>query len=106
MSSLRLLPVFILLAAPVFAQKTNDMIRELQRDIATLQQDVKSLNSKFDEKVAVMNTLLQQALDEAKNANRGVAVLDRQLKDSLKDVQGLVAAPVAGLGTKVEELSL
>ncbi|MBI3210712.1 MAG: hypothetical protein HYZ37_17645, partial [Candidatus Solibacter usitatus] len=94
MAVIRLLPPFLLLAvAPLFAQKTNDLIREVQRDLAALQLDVKTLNSKFDEKLAVMNTLLTQALDEAKGAGRGVAVLDRQLKDSLREQQGVVQAP-------------
>ncbi|MBI4904175.1 MAG: tol-pal system protein YbgF [Acidobacteria bacterium] len=100
----RLLAVLCLISAPVFAQKVQDMIRELQRDIATLQQDTKTLNSKFDEKMAVMNTLLQQALDEAKGGNKGVAVLDRQLKDSLKEMQSLIAAPVATLNSRVDSL--
>lgn len=104
MAGKSLLPVLCLIASPLFAQKTNDMIRELQRDIATLQQDVKTLNSKFDEKIAVMNTLLQQALEEAKGANKGVAVLDRQLKDSLKEMQTLIAAPVATLNTRIDSL--
>src|SRR5262245_57751834 len=95
------LPLLLLAATPVSAQKTNDLIRELQRDLATVQQDVKTLNSKFDEKIAVISTQLQQALTEAGAASKGVAVLDRQLKDSLKDIHNAVAAPVAALGSKV-----
>src|SRR5258708_23727624 len=95
MTSLRLLLFWFLLTTPAFAQKTPDMIRELQRDLATLQQDVKTLNSKFDERIAVMSTLLQQALDESKGANRGVAVVDRQLKDNIKELQNAVTGPVA-----------
>jgi tol-pal system protein YbgF len=100
-----LLASLVLLATPVFAQKTNDLIRELQRDIATLQLDLKLLNSKFDEKMAVVSTLLEQALKETGAANTGVAVLDRQLKDNLKEQQNLVAAPVATLGGKVDVMS-
>ncbi|HUQ95990.1 MAG TPA: tol-pal system protein YbgF [Bryobacteraceae bacterium] len=99
------LPFLLLVAVmPLAAQKTNDMIREVQRDLAVVQQDIKNLNSKFDEKMAVMTTLLQQALAEAGAASRGVAVLDRQIKDSLKEQQNLVAAPVAALGSKVDTM--
>lgn len=86
------------------AQKERDMIRELQRDMAQLQENVRGLNSKFDEKIAIITTLLQQALDESKGANRAVAVLDRQLRDSLKEQQSMVAAPVAGLSSKVDQM--
>lgn len=100
-----LTPLLILFAAvPLMAQKERDMIRELQRDMAQLQENVRGLNSKFDEKMAVITTLLQQALDESKGANRSVAVLDRQLRDSLKEQQGMVAAPVAGLSSKVDQM--
>lgn len=101
----RLWPLLLLASAsPLLAQKERDMIRELQRDMALLQENVRSLNSKFDEKVAVMTTLLQQSLDESKAANRAVAVLDRQLRDGLKEQQSMVSAPVAGLGSKVDQM--
>ena len=67
------LPILVLAATPVFAQKTNDLIRELQRDVATLQQDLRTLNSKFDEKLAVVTTLQQSTLGEAGAASKGVA---------------------------------
>ncbi|MBL8173897.1 MAG: tol-pal system protein YbgF [Bryobacterales bacterium] len=89
----------------LFAQKTNDLIRELQRDLATVQQDLKSLNSKFDERIAVITTLLNQALRESDAASKGVAVIERQLKDSLKEQQGLVVNSLTPLGNKVDGLS-
>lgn len=96
--------LLLAVASPLAAQKTNDLIRELQRDVALMQDNLRMLNSKFDEKMAVVTTLLQQALDEAKSANKSVAVLDRQLRDSLKEQQNLVAAPVATLGSKVDQM--
>ncbi|MBL8227727.1 MAG: tol-pal system protein YbgF [Bryobacterales bacterium] len=98
--------LLILCASPLFAQKERDMIRELQRDMALLQENVKTLNSKFDEKIAVITTLLQQSLEESKAANRAVAVLDRQLRDGLKEQQNMVSAPVAGLGSKVDQMGM
>ena len=92
-------------SSALYAQKTNDLIRELQRDLATMQQDLKSLNSKFDERIAVITTLLNQALRESDAASKGVAVIDRQLKDALKEQQGLVVNSLAPLGNKVEGLS-
>lgn len=106
MSWIRLSFVLLLSGSiPLCAQKTNDLIRELQRDLATLQQDVKTLNSKFDERIAVITTLINQALREADASSKGVAVIDRQLKDSLREQQGLVANSLAPLGSKVDNLS-
>jgi tol-pal system protein YbgF len=102
----RVWPLLLLLASPLLAQKERDMIRELQRDMALLQENVRSLNSKFDEKIAVITTLLQQSLDESKAANRAVAVLDRQLRDGLKEQQNMVSAPVAGLASKVDQMGV
>jgi tol-pal system protein YbgF len=90
---------------PVAAQKERDMIRDLQRDVALLQDNVRMLNTKFDEKIAVLTTLLQQALDEAKSANRSVAVLDSRIRESVKEQQSMISAPVAAVGTKVDQLS-
>jgi tol-pal system protein YbgF len=107
MHSNRVWPLLVLVfASPLLAQKERDMIRELQRDMALLQENVRSLNSKFDEKIAVITTLLQQSLDESKAANRAVAVLDRQLRDGLKEQQNMVSAPVAGLASKVDQMGV
>lgn len=101
--------IFLLLlmftSSALFAQKTNDLIRELQRDLATMQQDLKSLNSKFDERIAVITTLLNQALRESDSASKGVAVIDSQLKAALKEQQALVVNSLAPLGNKVDGLS-
>lgn len=92
-------------SSALFAQKTNDLIRELQRDLATVQQDLKSLNSKFDERIAVITTLLNQALREADAASKGVAIIEREMKNSIKEQQGLVVNSLTPLGNKVDGLS-
>jgi tol-pal system protein YbgF len=99
------LALLLAAAMPVAAQKERDMIRDLQRDVALLQDNVRMLNTKFDEKIAVLTTLLQQALDEAKSANRSVAVLDSRIRESVKEQQSMISAPVAAVGTKVDQLS-
>ncbi len=76
--------------------------QEMQRDIAQLQDQVRTLQSGFDQKMAAVETLIQQALDAGNKANTSVNVLnssvtqtlDRELKDALR--------PVAGLAAKVD----
>jgi len=78
--------------------------QEMQRDIAQLQDQVRALQSGFDQKMAAIQTLLQQAVDSGNKANIGVSVLsssvsqtlDRELRDRL--------TPVAGLSAKVDKL--
>src|ERR1700733_10549212 len=79
--------------------------QEMQRDIAQLQDQVRTLQSGFDQKMAALQTLVQQALDAGNKANTNVSVLnssvtqtlDRELKDALR--------PVAGLTAKVDNVN-
>jgi TolA-binding protein len=79
--------------------------QEMQRDIAQLQDQVRTLQSGFDQKMSAIETLLQQTLDAGNKANTSVSVLsssvsqmlDRELKDALR--------PVAGLTAKVDNIN-
>ena len=78
--------------------------QEMQRDIAQLQDQVRLLQSGFDQKMATLQTLVEQALDAGNKANTNVSVLTasvtqtltRELSDSLR--------PVAGLSSRVDNL--
>src|SRR5690242_8024497 len=73
--------------------------QEMQRDIAQLQDQVRTLQSGFDQKMASLQTLVQQAVEAGNKANTTVSVLnasvaqtlDRELKDALRPVAGLTA---------------
>jgi TolA-binding protein len=101
----RVLLVCVLLAAPALAPAASKEIQELQRDIALLQQQIKDLQRSQDEKFASVTELARQAIEAANRANTGVAVIQNNLDKSLKEVQGSVAAPVAGLGSRVNDIS-
>jgi len=90
-------------ALPVLAQK--DKILEIQRDVALLQNEVRSMKSSMDEKFAGLNVLVQQSLDTANKTNTALAILDKTLAEKLKDQQGALAAPVAGVNTKVDQMT-
>jgi tol-pal system protein YbgF len=76
--------------------------QEMQRDIAQLQDQVQRLQSAFDQQIAAIRTLVEQALDAGNKTSTNLSVLannitqtlDRDLKDSLR--------PVAGLSAKVD----
>ncbi len=73
--------------------------QEMQRDIAQLQDQVRTLQSGFDQKMSSLLTLVEQALDAGNKTNTNVSVLsasvaqtlDRELKDALRPIAGLTA---------------
>jgi len=103
MRPLALFTLAYVLAVPVFAQK--DKILEIQRDVALLQNEVRSMKSSMDEKFAALNVLVQQSLDTANKSNTSLAILDKTIGDRLKDQQTSLQAPVAGVNTKVDQMA-
>lgn len=96
----RIAGAFVLLVpALAFGQKQE--VRELQRDVAVLQDQVRSLERNFNEKVGSITTLLQQAIDSINKLNTNMAVLDSALRDREKNL----AAPVSAVGVKVDQMS-
>src|SRR5258708_6342623 len=96
---------FGFLLIPSFAFGANKDIVELQRDLATLQDQVRTLQSSTDQKLAAITVLLQQTLDASNNANRAVAVLDARINDRLEKQQVSVGQPIALGGAKVDQMS-
>ncbi len=74
----------------------------MQRDIAQLQDQVKALQSSFDQKMATIQALLQQALDAGNKANVGVSVLSATVNQTLDRELGAKLQPIAGLAAKVD----
>lgn len=99
----KLLPVILLAAPSVFAA-SKEMV-QLQRDVSQLQEAMRVLQSGFDTKMTELRVLVQQALDESKRAATAVTVLDSGIKERMREQEQKVAAPVAGVGTKVDALS-
>jgi TolA-binding protein len=88
-----------LLLTPVAGYAASKEQMEMQRDIAQLQDQVRTLQSGFDQKMAALQTLVEQALEAGNKANTNVSVLnssvtqtlDRELKDALRPIAGLTA---------------
>ncbi len=103
MRSIALFMLVTLAAAPGFAQK--DKIMEIQRDVALLQNEVRSMKSSMDEKFAAITVLVQQSLDTANKSNTALAILDKTVGDRLREQQSALNAPVAGVNTKVDQMT-
>src|SRR5207249_4723529 len=90
----------LLLPLTAFAAPNKEMV-ELQRDVATLQDQVRALQSNQTEKFAALMTMIQQTLDESKSANRAAAVLESRINDRLEKQSASVSQPVTVIGAKV-----
>lgn len=103
MRSIQLFLLAALAALPGLAQK--DKILEIQRDVALLQNEVRSMKSSMDEKFAALNVLVQQSLETANKSNTALAILDKTMSDKLREQQSALNAPVAGVNTKVDQMT-
>ncbi len=95
------LAIVLLAALPAasFAQKQE--IREVQRDVASLQDQVRGLERTLNENVGRLTAMLQQVSDAVNKVNTNLAVLDATMRDRDKNVN----APVASMGTKVDAMA-
>lgn len=99
------LAIFAVVALPGVAPAASREIQELQRDVGLLQEQVKNLQSSQDQKFAAIQTLVQQAIDNANKANTGVAVIQDGFSRNLKDLESKVVTPVVTLGTRMDQMS-
>jgi TolA-binding protein len=104
MRPLRLVIIASLLT-PALTFAASREQQEMQRDIAQLQDQVRTLQSSFDQKMAAIETLVQQALDAASKANTSVSVLSAGVGQTLSHELGDRLTPIAGLATKVDNVS-
>jgi TolA-binding protein len=90
--------------AALLAQKKEDL-QSIQRDVAQLQEQVKELQRSQDEKIGALQAMLQQSVDASNKVTAGLASLQRDIEGKLNDQQGRLVAPVATLGTKLDQMS-
>ncbi|HWC00718.1 MAG TPA: tetratricopeptide repeat protein [Bryobacteraceae bacterium] len=102
---LRRVLVSVFLLSPGLSLAASKEIVELQRDVAQIQDQLRALQRSQDEKLSALTVLVQQSLDAANKANTSVAVLENNLRQNLRDQEKSVAAPVANVGTKIDQMS-
>jgi len=102
-------PLYLLVAASLLAPgltfAASREEQEMQRDIAQLQDQVRMLQSSFDQKMATIQTLVQQALDAASKADTSVSVLSAGVGETLSRELADRLTPVAGLAAKVDNVA-
>lgn len=100
----RLLISGILLVPVVFGQKREDILA-IQRDVASLSDQVRQLQKSQDDRLNALQSMIQQAVDSSTRLSSAMTALQRDVDTKLNDQQAKLVAPVAGLGTKVDQMS-
>jgi TolA-binding protein len=98
-----LLPVLLICPSLTFAASKE--IVELQRDVALLQEQLRSLQRSQDEKLSAIQVLVQQSLDAANKANTSVALLQSNLQQTTRDQQSKVGTAVVDMGAKIDTMA-
>jgi tol-pal system protein YbgF len=93
----------LLLPAATFAASKEQ--QEMQRDIAQLQDQVRTIQSTLDQKLASMQTLMEQSLEASGRNSRDVGALTSSVKDTLDRQLRDALRPIAGLAAKVDNLT-
>lgn len=96
---------WVLIASPAVAFGADNATLQLQRDIASLQEQVKELQSSQNEKLAALTALVTQLAGNSSETSKSVAVLQSGLQQSLQSTQDKVVTPVAGLSTRMDQMS-
>jgi len=97
-----LVAAVVLSLIPTRSLAASKEIMELQRDVAGLQEQLRLLKESQDKQLAALTVLVQQALDTSKASTTGVAVIQNNLAQSLRDMEGKVQTPVAGLSSRLD----
>ena len=97
-----LLPVVVLglaWAGPAFPVAKE--ILQLQRDMALLQNEVRQFKGQYFERMAVLEELMKQSLEETKRMTQRMAVIDR----SIAQQSELMVKPVTSMSTRVDTMA-
>ena len=101
----RRLILAILFAFPVICSAASKEIVELQRDVAQLQDQVRTLQSAFDTKMTALTMTVQQSVDAANKANNAIVGLQGGIQEQMRQQGKEVVGPVANVGTKIDEMA-
>jgi TolA-binding protein len=102
---MRLRFILAALALPAASFPQNKFEREMQRDIALLQSEVRDMKKELGEKLTQLTTMADLSLKDLKETNRSVTEINTRFNDKLTELTRSVAAPTAAIGTKVDQMS-
>src|SRR5215475_4905460 len=93
-----------LLLIPVCSFGVSKEIVELQRDLASLTDQVRTMQSNTSEKLTALTVLVQQTLDASNGANKAVAGLEQHMNQRFEQETSKSGQSVAAIGVKVDQM--
>jgi tol-pal system protein YbgF len=103
MSLSRTVLAFLVFAPLSFG--ANKEMQELQRDVAMLQDQIRTMQKEFGDRLVTMQTLTQTTLDAVNRTNNLVNVMENKFNDAMKQQQQSVSGPVMTVGTKLDQMA-
>jgi len=103
MKPARLIFLAALSASLTLAAPDREIV-ELQRDMATLQEQVRQLQRTLDEKMATLSTLMQQTADASIKGNASLAQIESTQRGMAEQQKNLVV-PVMAMGSKYDPMT-
>lgn len=97
-----LLPLLLIL--PSVCPAVDKEIVRLQRDVALLNEDLRTLQRSMDGRMGAMMALLQQTLDRVNEVHTANAVMQSTLSDRLRQQEKSLSVLVATLGVKLDQV--
>ncbi|MGA3189864.1 MAG: tetratricopeptide repeat protein [Bryobacteraceae bacterium] len=105
MNASRLLLLSIALSPSILLGQKHDELVSIQRDVAQLEDQMKQLQKTLDDKMAALTALVQQSIDLSNKTATAMVDMQHNVDQKLSEQSTKLVAPVATLGTKVDEMS-
>lgn len=94
-----------LLLAPLACEPKKADVLRLQREIAMLEERVRTLQRSFDERSSETSAMVQKTLDRVSEVHTAAVVIDSTLKERTRQQEQTVRRPVASLGSKMDRMT-
>jgi len=105
MNASRLLLLSVALSPVILLGQKKEDLASIQRDVASMDDHVKQLQKAFDDKITALTALVQQSIDASNKAAAAMTAMQHNLDQKLAEQQTKLVAPLATMGSKVDEMS-
>src|SRR5579864_8969122 len=95
----------VLFAAAPFAFGASKEIMELQRDVAMLQDQVRTMQKEFGDRLVATQTLVQSMVESVNRTNSMVDRMGDRFNDAIKQQQQGLSGSVSGVNQKLDQMS-
>jgi tol-pal system protein YbgF len=95
----------LLLPTLVHAQSQKDMILQLQRDMAAMQEKVRDIEKTQNEKFAAITENLRTTLDQLTKINAELLAFRSNMNEKVTDISKQVSGPLSGVGSKIDQMA-